>query len=90
LVDRVLKKEFDVHRAAQTPHPIMVANGKGARGGCRAEAEKGARGGFDPWRASALARRTGVPQQMLASLGTLMSLGGPRRRGLDALLPTLT
>lgn len=24
LVDRVLKKEFDVHREAQTPHPIMI------------------------------------------------------------------
>ena len=27
LVDRVLKKEFDVHRAAQTSHPIMIAHG---------------------------------------------------------------
>jgi PD-(D/E)XK nuclease superfamily len=27
LVDRMLKREFDEHRAAQTPHPIMVQNG---------------------------------------------------------------
>ena len=27
LIDRVLKKEFDVHRAAQTSHPIMIAHG---------------------------------------------------------------
>jgi hypothetical protein len=27
LVDRVLRKEFDVHRAAQTSHPIMIAHG---------------------------------------------------------------
>src|SRR5262249_4129894 len=27
LVDRVLKKEFDIHRAAQTSHPIMLAHG---------------------------------------------------------------
>jgi len=27
LVDRVLKKEFDAHRAAQTSHPIMIAHG---------------------------------------------------------------
>ena len=26
LVDRMLKKEFDAHRAAGTPHPIMVEN----------------------------------------------------------------
>lgn len=26
-VDRLLKKEFDVHRAAGTPHPLMVKNG---------------------------------------------------------------
>lgn len=27
LVDRLLKREFDTHRAAQTPHPIMVEHG---------------------------------------------------------------
>jgi PD-(D/E)XK nuclease superfamily len=27
LVDHLLKREFDMHRAAQTPHPIMVAHG---------------------------------------------------------------
>jgi hypothetical protein len=27
LIDHVLKKEFDVHRAAQTSHPIMIAHG---------------------------------------------------------------
>jgi hypothetical protein len=27
MVDRLLKHEFDTHRAEQTPHPIMTANG---------------------------------------------------------------
>jgi hypothetical protein len=30
LVDRLLKREFDAHRLAGTPHPIMLANGVAA------------------------------------------------------------